>query len=241
MRPVAIVQEFIDASVCAATLAELTALYRVAISKLDCEHFALVHLGERASSRDAEASPVVAVDYPESWVRRYLSEDYFRVDPVIRQARRVATPYEWSSIGVLSAEEREFLDEARDAGLRHGISVPVHEPHGRVFLASVATSQCALNAKLVRPVVHMLVVQFHARFCEIARSLDGECFVRLTARERECLQWTARGKSSWDISRLIGISEHTVNFHVKNAMGKLGTGSRVSAVAKCVSMGLIAP
>lgn len=52
--------------------------------------------------------------------------------------------------------------------------------------------------------------------------------------------WTAQGKSSWDISRILSISENTVNFHIKNAMRKLGTTSRTAAVAKAIGHGLIA-
>ncbi|MDP7651842.1 MAG: LuxR C-terminal-related transcriptional regulator [Rhodospirillales bacterium] len=40
---------------------------------------------------------------------------------------------------------------------------------------------------------------------------------------------------------IIGISEHTVNFHLKNAMAKLEAGSRVVAVVKAIRAGLISP
>ncbi|HVW52726.1 MAG TPA: LuxR C-terminal-related transcriptional regulator [Trinickia sp.] len=37
---------------------------------------------------------------------------------------------------------------------------------------------------------------------------------RLTPRELECLKWIAAGKSSWEISHIIGISEHGVLYHI---------------------------
>jgi LuxR family transcriptional regulator, quorum-sensing system regulator CciR len=238
-----VVEEFIEASAAATALPELAALYKLAIAQLDCNYFAFVQLGARpaAGNPSVDGVPTVALDYPEPWVRQYLAQDYFAVDPVVRAARTAATPYAWSSLSDLTPRERQFLDESESAGLRHGLAIPIHEPQGRVFLACVATSQSSWNAKRLEPVLHMLAAQFHVRFCELGRSLGAETSVRLTSRERECLLWTARGKSSWSISRLIGISEHTVNFHVKNAMGKLGTASRVSAVAKCVRLGLIVP
>ncbi|MGF1612009.1 MAG: LuxR C-terminal-related transcriptional regulator [Kiloniellales bacterium] len=38
---------------------------------------------------------------------------------------------------------------------------------------------------------------------------------------------------------ILGISEFTVNFHLKKAMRKLGTSSRVLAVVKAIRYGLI--
>jgi DNA-binding CsgD family transcriptional regulator len=63
--------------------------------------------------------------------------------------------------------------------------------------------------------------------------------ITLSQRERDCLNWTAQGKSSWDIGMILAISENTVNFHVKNAMRKLGSTSRIVAVLKAVRLGLI--
>lgn len=58
---------------------------------------------------------------------------------------------------------------------------------------------------------------------------------RLTKRERQCLQWTARGKSGWVIGRLLGITEHTVIFHRKQAMRKMRTASLVTAVGRAAA------
>src|SRR4051794_19520002 len=64
---------------------------------------------------------------------------------------------------------------------------------------------------------------------------------QLSEREKACLSWAAVGKSSWEIGRILGISENTVIFHVKNAMRKLGANSRTLAALKAVELGLIAP
>ncbi|WP_244441851.1 helix-turn-helix domain-containing protein [Rhizobium grahamii] len=51
--------------------------------------------------------------------------------------------------------------------------------------------------------------------------------------------WVARGKSSWGISIILGISENTVNFHIKNAMRKFDVSSRTVAAIKAVDFGII--
>ncbi len=61
----------------------------------------------------------------------------------------------------------------------------------------------------------------------------------LTARELECLAWAAQGKSEWEMSRILGISEHTAEKHLINARVKLGAVNRVHAVAMALRRGVI--
>jgi LuxR family quorum sensing-dependent transcriptional regulator len=63
--------------------------------------------------------------------------------------------------------------------------------------------------------------------------------IELTPRERECLQWAAVGKSEWEISQILGISEHTSEKHLLNAKFKLGAVNRVQAVAEAIRRGYI--
>jgi DNA-binding CsgD family transcriptional regulator len=56
----------------------------------------------------------------------------------------------------------------------------------------------------------------------------------LTSREHECLHWLAEGKTSWEISRILSISERTAVFHINNCMMKLGAKNRVQAIMKAV-------
>ena len=64
---------------------------------------------------------------------------------------------------------------------------------------------------------------------------------QLTPRERECLNWTARGKSTWEISHILSCSEAAVNFHVKNIRAKFGVNSRRAAAVIAAQLGLIDP
>ena len=63
--------------------------------------------------------------------------------------------------------------------------------------------------------------------------------IELTPRERECLKWAAVGKSEWEISQILGISEHTSEKHLLNAKSKLGAVNRVQAVAEAIRRGYI--
>ena len=66
-----------------------------------------------------------------------------------------------------------------------------------------------------------------------------EIFV-LTRQEIECLRWCKEGKTNWEIGAILRISEKTVEFHLGNAMKKLGAGNRITAVVRGLKLGLIA-
>jgi NarL family two-component system response regulator YdfI len=61
----------------------------------------------------------------------------------------------------------------------------------------------------------------------------------LTPREVEVLGMLAEGQSNKAIAHRLGISEHTVKFHVTSIMGKLNAGSRTEAVTQGIRQGLI--
>jgi len=67
----------------------------------------------------------------------------------------------------------------------------------------------------------------------------GEGTERLTGREQEVLALLAEGAGNKRIARDLGITEHTVKFHVGSIMGKLGASSRTEAVTIGIRQGLI--
>ena len=63
--------------------------------------------------------------------------------------------------------------------------------------------------------------------------------VALTPREIEVLRLLADGTSNKMIAHRLGISDHTVKFHVTSILTKLNAGSRTEAVTMGVRMGLV--
>lgn len=61
----------------------------------------------------------------------------------------------------------------------------------------------------------------------------------LTARENEVLQLLAQGLTNKGIAHQLGITDHTVKFHVNAIMSKLGAQSRTEAVVRATRAGLI--
>jgi DNA-binding NarL/FixJ family response regulator len=62
----------------------------------------------------------------------------------------------------------------------------------------------------------------------------------LTPRETEVLQLLVEGLPNKEIARRLGISEHTVKFHVTTVLGKMGARTRTEAVTRAIRQGVIA-
>jgi two-component system, NarL family, response regulator YdfI len=61
----------------------------------------------------------------------------------------------------------------------------------------------------------------------------------LTPRESEVLRLLADGLGNKQIAAQLDISEHTIKFHIRSILGKLGVSSRTEAVSRGLRSGLI--
>jgi len=118
------------------------------------------------------------------------------------------------------------LRVARDAGHDDTGRRPAAQRHRKIRACEVAVDQKHFRAR---------------RAGQELRQLQRERDPQLTPRERECLNWTARGKSTWEISHILSCSEAAVNFHVKNIRAKFGVNSRRAAAVIAAQLGLIDP
>ena len=64
--------------------------------------------------------------------------------------------------------------------------------------------------------------------------------IPLTPRENQVLQLLAQGMTNKAIARDLGITDHTIKFHVNAIMGKLGAQSRTEAVVRATQLGMLA-
>lgn len=207
-----------------------------AAARLDLRYFAYLLL-----SQSWEGQKQLISNYPARWTTLYLRHRYERHDPVILQAVADPEPFSWGRETdrlTLSELQDELLREAAAFGIRIGFTIPIHE-HGRYAALTFAADEgprsfrrCVKRAKyLLKP----MATCFHAhavRKLGTDHIVDG---VLLSPREFECLEWAARGKSAWEIGKILGISQRTAGFHLDNAKGKLGVRTVVQAAARLVA------
>jgi two-component system, NarL family, response regulator YdfI len=73
----------------------------------------------------------------------------------------------------------------------------------------------------------------------VPRALPDASQQALTPREMEVLSMLAEGAGNKTIAWRLGISEHTVKFHLSSIFGKLNASSRTEAVTLAIRQGLI--
>ncbi|WEX79373.1 LuxR family transcriptional regulator (plasmid) [Sinorhizobium numidicum] len=183
------------------------------------------------------------LNYPDEWQEQCLRRGYDRIAPTFRESRLRAGPIRWREVysdARTTAHERRILDEAATFGLRSGITVPLRGPYGSFAILSFA--QRCNNELQNRTITYLqhAAIHFHLTVADATNSKLIKVVPDLSVREKECILWVARGKSSWDIGVIMRISENTVNFHIKNVMRKLDTSSRTVAAIKAISLGIIA-
>ena len=106
--------------------------------------------------------------------------------------------------------------------------------------ADVSRREWAKLSKLCMGDLQGIAAFFHQgvlKQCGIDIGDDGRA---LSNPELECLKWAAEGKSAWETSMILGVSECTVKFHLSNARYKLHCVTTTQAVAKAISLRVIA-
>lgn len=180
-------------------------------------------------------------NYPEPWQRRYQEAGYVLKDPTVQHGRQSQTPIVWSES--LFDSVPALWAEARSYGLRVGwaqSSLDGHGVGGMLTLArshdDILPSELGANEVKMRWLVNMVHIALSRR---LVPQLAGQPSSPLTPREVEVLQWTADGKTVGEISEILNLSEHTVTFHVGNAIRKLSTSNKTAAVVKASVLGLL--
>jgi DNA-binding CsgD family transcriptional regulator len=99
----------------------------------------------------------------------------------------------------------------------------------RIQLCSSGGRWLTLHAEPYGDALVSVVVE-PTRAADVAR-LVVEAY-GLSAREQEIVRLLAHGHTNGEISRLLGLSRHTVGDHVKSVFGKLAVRSRTELVAR---------
>lgn len=233
-----IFQAFIDSLAESTDIGALRAGMAEAAAALDLDCFAYLCVPDPPGSELLHITT-----YPPNWTAHYLRNHYERLDPVIAEALGSPEPFAWGlevRPARLLRSQQQLFDEAASFGIRCGFTVPIHDGRGPIAAVTFATDEprsAAFRRRVEehRRVLQLMAMYFHAharRKLASARTIDG---VQLSPRELECLEWAARGKTAWEIGRILGISRHTATSYLDNAKGKLGVRTIVQAAMRAVA------
>lgn len=182
--------------------------------------------------------------WPEEWAARYMANQYFAIDPVIQRTILSDNAFVWSEAlkdMTIGRQSLKFMGEARDFNFIDGFSVPIHSLMGFRAIVTFAADRVDLSAE-ARGALHMISIYAHNKIKELksgGKQPLVDRHVHLTLREKECISWCAEGKTAWEISTILGISERTVAHILENAQRKMNTTNRTHLVAESLRAGLI--
>jgi len=228
-----IAQAFVERCANTEPLDALKCAFRKAIHELGFRDFSCCSHVDPATPR---AQAVVFQSYPAEWIRFISETRLYVIDPVRCYAARSLLPFFWDSKefrASLTAAQENFLIKAESYGIAGGYTVPLHRPGSPVASCSVIphseTKQPA-SFGAIQIMASFMYEALHRNLPDM--TVSNLKRLRLSNRERQCLEIAAQGKSDWEIAKIVGISERTVHAHIEKAKRRLGVTTRVQAIVQ---------
>jgi DNA-binding CsgD family transcriptional regulator len=177
-----------------------------------------------------------ATTYPSSWQEIYQAKGYLSRNPVRQRTKISSVPFLLSSLEKeLPKRDRELFVDCRACGMRDGYVVPVHGAWGQAVAIGFACQSLDAIANPGRTALQLLAYKLHHLFDQ----MHPQAEVRITRRERQVLQLLAQGRQNPEIADKLNVSDHSVEWHLRNIYRKLSVNNRTAAVVKAIQSSLL--
>lgn len=181
---------------------------------------------------------------PEAYLAEAKDLGDTRRDPVMGALMTQSVPVLYNQQTYVNAGVGELWEIQAPYGYKTGIAVKLHLPGNKHFLLGVDREESLPKpgAQLMQMIGGLQLLAAHALTAAdrlLGPKIDQQDLPKLTKRELDVLSWTSQGKTAWEVSIILAMSEKTVNFHLGNAMRKLEVSSKHQAVLKCVAAGIL--
>ncbi len=195
---------------------------------------------------EASAAPCLIHTFGPEWEEALPAQARAAFCALARLGLRRMAPLDCSALPPLTEGGARYAEAMEPFGLGpRGLLFPLHGPAGKSAVLLVATERGEREWEQYKrdslAGLQTIAVHFHESMALMHDAAACVFPVRLSGRELECLQWCARGKSYWETAVILGISERTVNHHMKMAREKLEVLTNAQAVSRAHELGLIAP
>lgn len=207
--------------------------------RLNFDHFAISY--EDRSLSESRNS-ILIHDYPDPWAQTYIGFELGGNDPVRRACERTVTGFAWRDLGrfvPLTNGDRRMLSVSSANGIADGYTVPRHLP-------GLASGSCTFAMRPDRALpgdmlglAELLGAHAIAAARRIADRTPEIPKPVLTERQRECVLWSARGKTAAETAAILGITEDTVVQHLKIARERYDVHSGYALILCSLFDGLI--
>lgn len=215
--PLGIVREFAPRLIEAKSEERLLNCLAAATSELGFDCFAVAY-EPRAHSRPRKT--ILVHNYPHDWASLYVTFDLSGQDPVRRACSCSMTGFEWRQIGHLipmTPGDHRMLAAGLQVGVADGFTVPRHLPGDGSGSCSFVVGPGTSLPREALALAEILGGLAIAAARNLAGPRVGPSKPVLSERQRQCVLWTARGKSARETAGILGIKESTVIKHLQDA------------------------
>jgi DNA-binding CsgD family transcriptional regulator len=172
--------------------------------------------------------------YSDTCVKQFMSQGRVQLD----FPHQVALRYRESRDPQGSSAIDEKIGPEKPGAVTFSLRERLGETAIFGITAETDLSEWREPQNLITRECQILANYFHSHVLRI-NGHDCEREILMSARELDCLKWTAEGKTAWEASIILGISERTVRFHLNAAREKLKCTTTTQAVAKAIVNQLI--
>ncbi|MBH04128.1 MAG: LuxR family transcriptional regulator [Xanthomonadales bacterium] len=163
------------------------------------------------------------------------ADTYIRRCPMTHHILEAKEPFFWTKTQGKKGEQYRVVRAPRGDGI-HGLQIPVFGPLGLEGAMSLGGER--INASSTVRLALTLVAT--AAFCAARRLLEApvaEMSSQLSNREKEVLAWIAAGRRQADIAATLGLSQRTVENHLRRIRQRLGATTTAQAIRIAVHRG----
>jgi LuxR family transcriptional regulator, quorum-sensing system regulator SolR len=184
--------------------------------------------------------------YSASWIDECLRLPLSVIlrDPVLQHLDAQITPIVWGRNDYLNTQLGSVYEMFSGYGVGSGMALAIRGTRGDyTCLGFSSANEQVIKAGSLSTELGKLFLTATAAYTALSRitlvdATDAQD-IQLTRRELEILKWSRAGKTAMDCGQILGISQSTVHFHLKNTLQKLDAASKQQAVLKALEMRLI--
>lgn len=221
--------DFVDAIEASKTTASVISQFEQMIGNLGFHAYIMAGI---PTSGQSLKQLTIANGWPAEWFELYNRENLSAVDPVPRHCFNTLNPFEWKDAPYDRERDQpahRVMTRARDFRFHEGFCVPIHYDDATGAI-SMAGERPYLDPE-TKSALHLMSVFTHGRLRTLGKPNAATTRRRLTDIEAEVLRWAARGKTAWETSQILHISERNVRWHLEEAQRKLMTKNKTATVA----------
>jgi LuxR family transcriptional regulator, quorum-sensing system regulator CciR len=222
------------------SMPQLSAALSQTVIDLGFTYFALTH---HAHPSQWKTMAIALHNCPNEWLEGYAKEKLYKYDPILFACTRTTIAFRWDELPAMidmTPDRVMVLSIYKGVGIGSGMTIPIHiqgEPSGSCNFATHLGQEFPLANLFAAQIIGAFAFQAARELAGLTRSNSLSPRRALTPRQRDCLLWAMRGKSDWEIGKILGLSKETVTQHIDMARARYGVGKRVQLAIRAIYLG----